>query len=68
MTWKQKKSFHNFEFTPVRIYPPSTDPVLKISKADKIVLIFKELRESKLYQVLKTMPKGVIHHVHFDCC
>ena len=26
------------------------------------------MRATKLYSVLKTLPKGVLHHVHFDCC
>jgi len=26
------------------------------------------MRESKLFQTLKTLPKGVLHNVFFDCC
>jgi hypothetical protein len=25
------------------------------------------MRRGKLYDLLKDMPKGVLHHIHFDC-
>jgi hypothetical protein len=27
----------------------------------------KFMRESPLYPLLKTLPKGALHHDHFDC-
>ena len=35
---------------------------------EKCVTLFDELKHYKLYSVLKTIPKGVLHHIHFDCC
>jgi hypothetical protein len=25
------------------------------------------MRNNQLYPLLKTLPKGVLHHCHFDC-
>ena len=29
---------------------------------------FEEVSLTRLYSLLKTIPKAVLHHLHFDCC
>lgn len=32
-----------------------------------IVTRFDEIRKTPLYPLLKSLPKAVLHHLHFDC-
>ena len=47
---------------------PNINLVNQHFSIDKIITIFDEMRATKLYSALKALPKGVLHHVHFDCC
>ncbi len=34
---------------------------------EKTLTHLQHIRSGELYEVLKAMPKGVVHHLHFDC-
>ena len=34
----------------------------------KIIASFDKVKQTALYPLLKELPKGVLHHLHFDCC
>lgn len=38
-----------------------------LSSKTEIYCHFDEVKKSHLYSILKTIPKAVLHHLHFDC-
>jgi hypothetical protein len=48
---------------------PSSIYSRNLSKYLAFVLThLKEMKTTKLFELMKTVPKGVIHHCHIDCC
>ena len=35
---------------------------------EKTLTHLKHIRSGEIYDLLKDMPKGVVHHLHIDCC
>lgn len=68
MTLKQKKYWHKFNNKPEnKCHPAFTHVHVNINSAF-VMSHYEEMRKHKLYSLMKTIPKGALHHCHIDCC
>ena len=40
---------------------------ISCSYSEKMLSHLKHMRSQKLFDLFKTIPKGSLHHLHFDC-
>lgn len=52
----------------IKQLPPSFYSGRTNTYSAKTLTHLKQVQETRLYKLLKTIPKGALHHIHGPCC
>ena len=64
-SWSLKEEQAKLKFETVR--NAAIDSLPEAFYQEKVLSHLNFMRESPLYPLLKSLPKGALHHDHFDC-